>query len=118
AVVVISVIVQMISVPVCLRAGFMQDFGAAFNVSWAIDFIKRTWVEMLLAMLFFLVTAPFVALAGLILCCVGIYPASALTTLAHYHVWFQLYDLFLQRGGEPIPLKVQPLETHFSDEEN
>jgi hypothetical protein len=108
-IILISVFVQMISLPMCLRAGITQDFGAAFNFPWALDFIKRTWAEMLLSMLFFLVTSPFIALAGLILCCVGVYPAGALISMAHYHVWFQLYDLFLERGGESIPVKAQPV---------
>jgi hypothetical protein len=125
-IIVLSVLVQMISLPMCLRAGIMQDFGPAFNVSWAIDFIKRMWAEMLLSMLFFLVTAPIVALLGLLLCCIGVYPAAALTQLAHYHIWFQLYDLYLERGGEAIPVKaelVHPIrdddvDTHFRPKES
>ena len=66
---------------------------------------------MLLSVLFFLVTSPFLGVAGLLLCCVGVYPAQAWILLAHYHVWFQLYDLFLQRGGEPIPTKVDRLSS-------
>ena len=104
-----AVLVQMISVPLCLRAALMQDFAPAFNVTWVIDFIKRTWAEMLLSMLFFLVTSPFVALAGLFLCCVGYFPALALISLAQYHMWFQLYDLYLARGGESIPVRAQPV---------
>jgi hypothetical protein len=118
-IVVVSVFVQMVSLPMCLRAGIMNEFGPAFNVSWAVDFIKRTWAEMLLSILFFLVTSPFIALAGLILCCVGVYPAGALISMAHYHIWFQLYDLFLQRGGEPIPMKAQPAtDTQYYGKEN
>src|SRR5262249_19416968 len=112
-IILLSVLVQIISLPMYLRAGLSQDFASAFKFSWAVDFIKRTGAEMLLSMLFFLATAPFIALAGLLLCCVGVYPASALISLAHYHIWFQLYDLFLERGGEPIPLKAVPPDTHI-----
>lgn len=114
----LSVLVQMITLPMVLRAGLMQDFAPAFNLSWAIDFIKRMWAEMLLSMLFFLVTAPIIGLAGLLLCCVGVYLAQALVMLAHYHIWFQVYDLFLQRGGEPIPLKVAAPQRAPLPEEN
>jgi hypothetical protein len=113
----LSVLVQMISLPIALRAAFMQDFVPAFNLPWAIDFIKRTGGEMLLSMLFLLVTAPFVALAGLLACCVGYLPAIALIQLAHYHIWFQLYDLFLQRGGDSIPIKVTPPDPNIQPEE-
>jgi hypothetical protein len=118
SIIVLSVLVQIITLPMVLRAGITQDFASAFKLSWAIDFIKRTWVEMLLSVLFFLVTAPIVGLAGMLLCCVGVYPAQALVMLAHYHIWFQLYDLFLQRGGEPIPLKVAAPEPGPQPEEN
>jgi hypothetical protein len=118
SIIVLSVIIQMITLPMALRAGLTQDFASGFKFSWAVDFIKRTWVEMLLSMLFFVVTSPFIALAGLVLCCAGVYPAQALIMLAHYHIWFQLYDLFLQRGGEPIPLKVVAPERGPQPEEN
>src|SRR5262245_22871749 len=59
-IILLSVLVQIISLPMCLRAGLSQDFATAFKFSWAVEFIKRTWAEMLLAMLFFLVTAPFI----------------------------------------------------------
>jgi hypothetical protein len=118
SIVIISVLVQMVTLPLALRAGLTQDFASAFKFSWALDFIKKTWVEMLLSALFLLVTSPFVALAGLILCCVGIYPAQALLLLAHYHIWFQLYDLYLERGGEPVPLSVATPDRGPQPEEN
>jgi hypothetical protein len=52
-----------------------------------------------------MLTASLVLLLGLLLCCVGTYPATALVMLAQAHLYLQLYELFLQRGGEPIPLK-------------
>jgi hypothetical protein len=46
-----------------------------------------------------------VALIGMLLFCVGVYPATAWAMLAQGYMYFQFYELFLQRGGEPIPLK-------------
>jgi hypothetical protein len=123
---VIVVAINLISLPMCLRAGFIQDFVPAFNFKWTFDFIKRVWAEMLLSLLFLLVTAPFIAIAGLLLCCVGYLPALAWISLAHYHLWFQLYDLYLERGGEAIPMKAEPVhpmsddstDTHFRPKES
>jgi hypothetical protein len=101
--------INLISLPMCLRAALMQDFVPAFNFRWTWDFIKRVWQEMLLSALFLIATAPFVGLLGLLLCCVGYFPAIALVNLAHYHLAFQLYDLYLERGGDAIPMKAEPV---------
>ena len=91
--------------PMFLRAGLAQDFGQAFNFSWIISFVKNTWVEMLLSTLFVMVTGSVFAMLGMLALCVGIYAAVALIMLAQAHFYFQLYSIFLSRGGEPIPLK-------------
>jgi len=91
--------------PMMLRAGLSQDLGQAFNFKFVKDFIRRTWLEMLLMFLFVSVTGLIVGMIGLLMFCIGIYPAAALVTLAQAHFYWQLYELYLSRGGEPIPLK-------------
>ncbi|HEX4997686.1 MAG TPA: DUF4013 domain-containing protein [Terriglobia bacterium] len=102
---VLAIAVNIIVMPMTLRAGLMQDFVPAFSFSFVQDFLRLVWVELLLAMLFLLVTMPFVMLAGLAMFCVGIYVASAVVFFANYHLHYQLYELYLERGGAPIPLK-------------
>ena len=97
--------VQFLSIPIVLKAGLSQDFAAAFSLQYIRDFLSRVWKEQILAMLFLMVTAPFVALAGLLLLIVGIYPAATVIGFAQVHLHYQLYELYLQRGGTPIPLK-------------
>jgi hypothetical protein len=55
---------QVLIVPLVLRAGLAQDFVSAFSIQFFRDFFGRVWPEALLSMLFFLVTAPVVILAG------------------------------------------------------
>ena len=100
--------VQFLSVPMVLRAALSQDFAAAFSLQFVRDFLSRVWKEQLLSMLFVLITAPFVVLAGLLLLFVGIYPAAVVIQFAQVHLNYQLYELYLQRGGAPIPLKAEP----------
>jgi len=69
------------------------------------SFLSLVWKEWALSIVFFLFTAPFVMLAGLLLFCIGIYPAAVVMTFAQFHMQYQLYELYLQRGGTPIPLK-------------
>jgi hypothetical protein len=98
-------LVNIIVQPFIIRAGLSQDFGQSFKFSWAMDFIKRNWLEMLLFQLFFMVTAVPLALLGLLMCIIGVYPMAALIFLAQASMLLQLYNLNLSRGGEPIPLK-------------
>jgi hypothetical protein len=104
----LSFLWHFVTMPIILRAGLSQDFGKAFSLEFVRDFLGRVWQELLLSLLFFLITAPFVMLAGFLLLCIGIYPAAVVMQFAQFHIQYQLYELYLQRGGTPIPLKEQP----------
>jgi hypothetical protein len=96
------VLLALIQLPLYLRAGLRRDFGSAFSMAFLKDFLKRVWAPLLLSQLFLHFTGVFVALGGLLLCVVGVYPASALVMMATHHIDYQLYELYLARGGEPI----------------
>ena len=76
------------------------DFAAAFQ------FAKSFWftvgAQAILAWLIFLPLSMFVVILGLLLCVVGVYPAAALVQMAGLHLMVQLYDEYLDRGGDPI----------------
>jgi hypothetical protein len=82
-----------------------QDIGESFKFGWIKDFIGRVWKEQLLASLFLVVTGAVLGLVGIALCCIGVYPAMAIMMLAQAHLYFQLYKLYLARGGEPVKMK-------------
>jgi hypothetical protein len=92
-------------VPLTLRAAMLMEFGATFSYEWVRDFIRRTWVEMVLAWLFIIAIGIPLSLAGYLMCFVGLYPAMAILTAAQWHLDFQLYHLYMSRGGAPVPLK-------------
>lgn len=98
------ILAQLVLMPLSLRAGLMQEFGGAFDFGFVRDFIRRVWLDVLLGQLFVLVTYPIVLFLGALVCCVGIYPAVTLVTMAQIHLEFQLYELYLARGGQEIPL--------------
>jgi hypothetical protein len=99
--------VGLLLTPMALRAGLQQDFAAAFDFGWAMDFVKKTWVEMILSMLFMNLTGVLLELIGLLALCIGIYPAMAIMMMGQTYMLYQLYALYLSRGGTPIPLKPQ-----------
>jgi hypothetical protein len=100
-----SIIVFLVAVPLSLRAGLTQDFAAAFSWPFLLDFIGKMWLEMILTALFLGVTGPVIVLAGALVLCVGMYPATAWVSFAQPYLYHQLYELYLRRGGMAIPLK-------------
>jgi len=101
----LSVLIHFLSLPMILRAGLSQEFGSAFSWTYVRDFLGRVWLEMLLSLLFLMVSSLVVSFAGLLLLIVGMYPAMVVISFAQFHFHYQLYELYLQRGGTPIPLK-------------
>jgi len=103
--VVLGVAVGVVLMPAELRAGLQQDFVPAFSVEFIKDFLKRVWKEALLAQLFLMASAWVLGMIGFLFCCIGIFPVSALIYFAQFHLLYQVYELYLERGGTPIPLK-------------
>ncbi|HZN36081.1 MAG TPA: DUF4013 domain-containing protein [Pirellulaceae bacterium] len=104
----IVIVFQMVLLPLQLRAGLAQDFGVAFNFQWIVNFAKKTWLEMVLGLLFVTFSYLVLAMLGFLVFCVGVYAAVALFVLAQAHLLYQLYLLFLSRGGEPVQIKMSP----------
>jgi hypothetical protein len=101
----LALVVNVVLTPITLRAGLTQDFGQAFSMAFIKDFTKRVWRETVLAMMFLFASSLVLSLVGIMLCFVGVLPAAGLVMLAQFHLWHQLYELYLERGGTPIPLK-------------
>ena len=103
--VVFLLVLSVMLVPLYLRAGLTQDFAQTFNFRWAADFVRRMWLQTLLVNLFSWLATTVLVLLGCALFCYGALVAAALMALAGGHLTWQLYEMYLARGGEPIPLK-------------
>jgi hypothetical protein len=109
-----SVIVPVFAIavqPMLLRAAFTLDFGQAFQMEWNKDFLRKTWLEMLLGFLFLWMASMVLGPIGLLAFCVGIFLVGPILLLARANLVFQIYTLYLSRGGTPIPIKMtaQPM---------
>ncbi|MBW8884170.1 MAG: DUF4013 domain-containing protein [Planctomycetia bacterium] len=102
AVPVLVVIMQ----PMLLRAAFACDFAQGFQIDWVKDFLKRMWLEQILGLLFLMLGSLVLTPLGLLACCVGILAVQPILALAFANLMFQLYTLYLLRGGTPIPIKL------------
>jgi len=101
----LAIVLGVLTVPLYLRAGLSGDFASAFSMDFYRDFLKRIGKEVVLAQLFLTVSSTLVFGVGALVCCVGIYPALALAMFARHHLDYQLYELYLERGGVPIERK-------------
>ena len=101
---------QIVASPFFLRGGLTQDFGLMMKFRWALDFVQRTWIELILIHIFVMLSTAVLLLLGCLLFCYGMLVALALATIVEAHLYCQLYELYLARGGEPIPLKPLPAD--------
>ena len=90
--------------PFFLRSILTQDFAAAFNLRFAVRFLQLTWRECVLASLFLAVASWVLMIAGMMILCVGMYLAMGPVYYMMMHLDQQVYQLYLARGGEPVPL--------------
>lgn len=88
--------------PLWLRAAFLDDLGAAFDLAFCRDFWRRTWGPCVASSVFMFGAAIVLVLAGMLLCMVGIFPAIALVFVMQSHLYWQLYREYLERGGTPL----------------
>ena len=102
---ILAIVVNMFMVPIVLRAGLTQDFGQAFNFSFAKQFVRSTWLEMIITALFLMVAAIAAEIVGFFMLCIGIFFTMSIIMFMQAHLGLQLYELHLARGGEAIPLK-------------
>ena len=105
AIILLSVVFGLVLMPMMLGAGLGQELGPAFNFTFIKEFVARMWKEMILSSLFLSATAMVLMFIGALFFCVGMYPAMAVMMLANAHLLYQLYALYLARGGMPIPVK-------------
>lgn len=87
-----------------LRSGLARDFATGFDYRWIVDFLRKMWLELLLAGLFLVVSALILEVLGLPALCVGILFVGLIFALAGVHLTYQLYGVYLARGGMPVPV--------------
>jgi len=92
----------MLLVTMVLRSGLAQDFASGFQVDWIKDFLSKMWREMLLAGLFMTATTLALEIVGLLALCIGLFFVIPLVLLAYAHILYQLYVVYLSRGGQPV----------------
>ena len=96
--------IMLILTPLTIRASLTQDFGQSFDFAFVKRFMALTWKETVLSTLFLMATSLVLSGIGLLLLCIGAYFASVPIYFCWVHLHKQLYQLYLSRGGEPVPI--------------
>ncbi len=99
---VLGLILMLVVKPLMLRAELLQDFGKAFDFRWGLDFIKRTWLECILATMFIWIASIVLSIVGMAAFCVGVYFISGPVYFAMAHLDRQIYLIYLERGGAAL----------------
>jgi hypothetical protein len=94
--------------PWFLRAGLSQDVSIMANFRWIVHYYRTMWLETTLVCLFALFASIGLSIVGCALFCLGLLMVGPVMAMAQAHLHCQLYELYLARGGEPIPLRPLP----------
>ena len=98
----VSILLTLIMYPVILRSGLQVNFRAGFSGGFIRDFLKRVGGQVILwAVILVAISIP-LYIVGYVALLIGIYPVAAALYFVGYHLMFQMYDLYLERGGEEI----------------
>ncbi|MEM7698553.1 MAG: hypothetical protein AAF236_09140, partial [Verrucomicrobiota bacterium] len=83
------------------RAGALQGFKAGYDFGFIKSFCKKVGISITLYIfLIILISMPILIIASFTF--VLIYPLSGILTFAMFHLYFQHYDLYVERGGEAL----------------
>jgi hypothetical protein len=99
-----NALIMAVAAPISLRVGLTGNFAEGLQWRWHLDFIRRTFWSLIGGTLFFIPLIAIYLLFGAALCCVGIIPAIGWFYLSQAQFYSQLYGIYLQRGGTPIPI--------------
>jgi len=111
----LSLIAWVFTTPILVRSMLTLDFKASFDWAFIKDFARRVWGPTILKNLVVALVAVALALVGEAACCIGIYPAIVIINVVYWYMLADLYEVYLQCGGMPIPLKEPPGSVQYGE---
>ncbi len=100
---VMSMLLALFTVPFLIRSLACQNFKESFDIAWVRSFVRLMFWEMVGSGIVFFILSIGVALLGFLMLCVGYIPAIGVISGAAMHLLAQWYEVFLSRGGDPVP---------------
>jgi hypothetical protein len=91
-----------------LRAEVTDDMNAGLKLREVLRMTRLVLKELIIGnLLIGLVAIPLV-FVGMLACYVGIFPVAVVLQIVHAHFMAQVYELYLERGGEPLKAAPDP----------
>ena len=106
----ISLILLVFAGPIILRSGMMKSFRAGFSSTFIFGFLKKVGFSFLLWMMALTFFATIGSFVGMLALYVGSIAVSTISMYAMFHMLFQHYDLYLERGGQPLEFHPEVLK--------
>lgn len=107
-------LILIVSFPVILRSGLMMNFKAGFSKRFIVGFGKKVGISLILWILLLGIVSTIAMPFGMLALGVGIYAVASIASFAQFHLLFQHYDLYLERGGEEIEIHPEVLKSATS----
>lgn len=100
-----SILFNVLLMAALTRAELTEDIGMSldFGKIWA--YARATWKDVLISYLVFLPLTFAAVFAGMLVFFVGVYAAVIIIMVAYLHLRWQIYERYLSRGGETIPIQ-------------
>lgn len=108
----ISFLLILFASPVVLRSSLMKSFQEGFSMSFVFGFIKKVGLSFMLwtSALWFIAAAA--SVLGMLAFFIGSIFVATVAMYAGFHLLYQHYDLYLERGGEEIKIHPEVLKSN------
>lgn len=87
-----------------LRVELTENLNEALAFGPILSMTRMLSRELLVGIMLLQITSIFLFFAGMLLFCVGMYPAQVLAYALWHYYRAELYDRYLEKGGEPLPI--------------
>jgi hypothetical protein len=104
----LGILIAVFTWPMMTYAGVAQKLDIGGMVSYSRSLVSKAFKELLLSLIFAAFAGWLLGIVGIFACCIGVYVAAVAAQLMVYHLKVQIYELYLERGGTPIPTPEPP----------
>lgn len=103
----VMVVINVVVMSALTRAELTEDIGKSLSFSQIWAYAKATWKDVIVAYIVFIPLGMIVMFGGMLVFFVGIYAAIIYINVTYIHLRWQVYERYLSRGGEPIPIQTK-----------
>lgn len=100
----ISILLILVASPIILRSSLMKSFKEGFSMSFIVSFLKKVGSSFTLWIFVLAILTFFASMLGMLAFFVGSIFVGTVAMYAGFHMLYQHYDLYLERGGEKIEI--------------